>query len=92
MHLKVRLFQPFSGMVGRSELTVPIDQGNLGALLKKLCSTYPAIKEQVYDKEGNVWDHLNIFVNQVAVTSDKETTMPLHDGDEVMIMVAVAGG
>ena len=92
MHVKIRLFQPFSGMVGHSELSVPVDQGNLGALLRSLCNTYPAIKEQVYDKEGKVWDHLNIFVNQVAVTSDKEATIPLHDGDEVMIMVAVAGG
>ncbi len=92
MQLKVRLFQPLSGAIRRNELIVPIDKGNLGVLLKKLCSTYPALKEHVYDKEGKVWDHLNIFVNQVAVTSDKETTMPLRDGDEVMIMVALAGG
>ena len=92
MQVKVRLFQPLSGAVGRNELSLPIEKGNLGALLSKLCSAYPALKEHVYDKEGKVWDHLNIFVNKVAVTSDKETTMPLHDGDEVMIMVALAGG
>ena len=92
LHLKVRLFQPFSGIAGRNEVSLAVDQGNLGVLLRKLCSTYPAMKDQVYDREGKVWDHLNIFVNQVAVTSDEETTKPLRDGDEIMIMVAVAGG
>ena len=92
MKVKVKLSQPFSGVAGKSELLVSPEKGDLGSLLRKLCSDYPRMGEHVFDKEGKVLDHLNIFVNQVAVTSDKETTMPLRDGDEVMIMVAVAGG
>ena len=92
MNLKVRLSQPFSGIVGRGEIAVTLDRGNLGSLLKKLCKDHPCMTAQVFDKEGNVLDHLNIFVNQVPVTSDKEMTAALHDGDEIMLMVAVGGG
>ena len=92
MNLKVKLFQPFSEIVGRGEITVALERGNLGVLLNRLCSDHPKMRDQVFDKAGNVRDHLNIFINQVPVTADKETTAALRDGDEIMIMVAVAGG
>ncbi len=92
MRVKVRLYQPFSGIVGRGELVVTLESGILGALLSKLSSEYPGIKDQIFNKEGGVMDHLNIFVNQVPVTSDMETTMAIKDGDEVILMMAVAGG
>lgn len=92
MKVKVKLSQPFSGIAGRSEVVVSPDHGNLGALLSKLCSEHPRMKDQIFDKDGNVMDHLNIFVNQVPVTSDSEKDMPVHDGDRVTLLIAVGGG
>lgn len=92
MKLKVKLFQPFSKIAGRNEVKVSPDRGNIVSLLNKLCGEYPGMKDEVFDKEGKVRDHLNIFINQVPVTSETEKTAVLRDGDEVMIMVAIAGG
>ena len=92
MKVNVKLFQPFSQIVGKSEIIVPLDHGNLETLLNSLSTGFPSMKEQIFDKQGKVRDHLNIFINQVPVTSDKEKTAVLRDGDEVMLMMAVAGG
>ena len=92
MNVKVKLYQPFSGIAGRKELSMSLEIGNLGQLLENLCTDHPKMRDQIFDEEGNVMDHLNIFVNQVPVTSDKEKSMDLKDDDEVMLLVAVAGG
>jgi len=92
LNLKVRLFQPFSKIAGRSEVKLSPERGNLVSLLNKLCGEYPAMRDEVFDKDGKVRDHLNIFINQVPLTSETEKTAVLCDGDEVMIMVAIAGG
>ena len=88
----MKLFQPFSKIAGRSEVKVSPGRGNVVSLLNKLCGEYPAMRDELFDKEGKVRDHLNIFINQVPLTSVTEKTAVLRDGDEVMIMVAIAGG
>ena len=73
-------------------MVVSPEQSDLESLLEKLCTEHPRMRDQVFDKEGNVMDHLNIFVNQVPLTSDKERQMQVKDGDEVVLLMAVGGG
>lgn len=56
--------------------------------LNKLTERFPALKRWLYDKQGDVASHAHIFVNKKqASTSDL-----LNDGDELLILLSVAGG
>ncbi|MBI4316882.1 MAG: molybdopterin-synthase adenylyltransferase MoeB [Chloroflexi bacterium] len=65
---------------------------NVAGLLDDLVKRYPSLRDQVLDDEGRVHRHLNIYVNSEEICSLQGVKTSLHDGDEVAVVPAVAGG
>ena len=52
---------------------------------------FPDVGRWLYDKQGNLRPEVIFFVNGERVFSE-DLTKPLQDGDEMYLMLAIAGG
>jgi molybdopterin converting factor small subunit len=59
--------------------------------LRDLEVQFPGIRKWIYDKAGNVLPQIQLFVNGERIYAD-ELTKQLKSGDELMILLAIAGG
>lgn len=61
-------------------------------LLDILEDTFNGLRGLVRNDQGQVHDHINIYVNSEAIETLEGLATPLKDGDEVTIIPALAGG
>jgi molybdopterin converting factor small subunit len=67
-------------------------QLNVGKLIESLDANCPGIKARLCDEEGKPRRFLNFYVNSEDIRFLEGTETILHEGDEVSIVPAVAGG
>jgi molybdopterin synthase sulfur carrier subunit len=60
--------------------------------LDDLLTRYPTIGERLFDGQGQVKPHLNIFLNNEDIRFLGGLDTPLRDGDTVVLLPALAGG
>lgn len=53
---------------------------------------YPALEFHVFDKDGNLRRHINLFVNDVHVKDLNGVETKVGENDVVRILAAAAGG
>ena len=53
---------------------------------------FPALKFHVFDSEGRLRRHINLFVNDVNVKELNGNETPVGENDVVRILMAAAGG
>jgi MoaD family protein len=73
------------------EKSVTGDGANLSALIDDLESSHPGIKERLLD-EGDLRRFVNVYVNDEDVRFIGGLEAELKDGDQVVVLPAVAGG
>ncbi len=73
------------------EKAVSGDGGSLSALIDDLESHHPGIKERLVD-EGDLRRFVNIYINDEDVSFLGGLDAELSDGDQVVVLPAVAGG
>ncbi len=73
------------------EKAVSGEGGNLSALIDDLESSHPGIKERLVD-DGDLRRFVNIYVNDEDVRFIGGLEAELTDGDQVVVLPAVAGG
>lgn len=62
----------------------------IDALLEELEQQYPGLKDYLLDEQGELRQHVNIFVNDELVRDFHQRE--LNPKDEVFIMQALSGG
>lgn len=73
--------------------TVEINGGeNVRGTLDTLTAQYPTISERLFDGQGQVKAHLNIFVNNEDIRFLNGLETHVRDGDTVVLLPALAGG
>lgn len=72
---------------GESE--VPAEGSSLGELLRDLDARHPGLRFRVVDEQGNLRQHIRIFVNREI---ERDLTRPVGPDDEVVLMQALSGG
>ena len=75
-----------------NKATVECNGGNIVELIDSLEADWPGFKKRLYDKEGKPNRFLNLYVNEEDIRFLNGSETPLKDGDEVSIVLAVAGG
>jgi molybdopterin converting factor small subunit len=84
---KVRLRAPLSELAGgRRELE--LDGATVAEVLQTLEQEHPGVKGWILDEQGNIREHINVFVNKEY--GQEETT--LGPDDRVHIIPAISGG
>jgi MoaD family protein len=72
--------------------SLELEGSTVGALMEQLGSTYPDLKPHLFDDDGALRNFVNVFVNDDNIRDVSGTDTPVKDGDEVMLVPAVAGG
>ena len=72
------------------EILVPA--ASVAELLENLLAQYPALRPHLFDAQGSLRRHFNIFVNGANIRDLNGMDTPLTDGDKVILMASAAGG
>lgn len=73
------------------EKAVTADGANLAALIDDLEAGNPGIKDRLVDS-GDLRRFVNVYINDEDVRFIGGLEAPLADGDQVVVLPAVAGG
>jgi adenylyltransferase/sulfurtransferase len=91
MSVIVSIPEPYRRLTdNRKRLEVPA--GDLLGLVRELEKRYPDLRERFLQSDGTLVGYVNIYVNDRDVRELDGLHTPLHDGDRVSIMPAMAGG
>jgi molybdopterin converting factor small subunit len=83
----VRLRAPLSELAGgKRELS--LDGATVADVLRALEEAHPDVKGWILDEQGNIREHINVFVNKEY---GREQTA-LGPDDQVHILPAISGG
>jgi molybdopterin synthase sulfur carrier subunit len=52
----------------------------------------PALRDRIVDEQGEVRQHINIFVGNECIRFTGGLTTPVPDGSEILVVPAVSGG
>ena len=55
-------------------------------------ATYPKLKDELYEPDGELTDYFILFVNDRPINALEGTETPLNDGDEVPFFIPISGG
>ncbi len=73
------------------QTTVEVEGNTVGQCLDGLVNRFPGIKPRLFDKKGKLRNYIDIYVNQES-SYPEELAKAVRDGDELHIMLLVAGG
>ena len=73
------------------QATVEVSGNTTGQCLKHLVQQFPALESEIFDKDGELFGYLTLFINKEPAFPD-ELTKPVKDGDEINIVWLIAGG
>jgi sulfur-carrier protein len=81
---------PFSG--GQSAIALDGSPGTVGEALDSLWRVHPALKDRILDEQGEVRQHVNIFVGDEAIRFADGLKTAVPPSAEILIVPAVSGG
>lgn len=72
--------------------TVELPGSNVGQVLGQLAEGYPELRRHLFSDDGQVRNFVNVFVNDENIRDRENQDTDLREGDELVIVPAVAGG
>ena len=91
MSVSVYIPSPFRWLTQNRE-HIDVDGQNVAEVLTAVNTRYPGFDNLVFDSEGSVPAHINIYVNNREIHELGGTETPVADGDQVAVIPALAGG
>jgi molybdopterin synthase sulfur carrier subunit len=77
---------------GHSSVTIEHSGGTVYHALTALCAVYPGVRDRVLTEQGQVRQHINIFIGNEDVRYTGGLATTVADGSEISIVPAVSGG
>ena len=80
----------FTNGSGEVEITPPA--ATVGEALAALWAHYPGLRDRILTEQGNVREHVNIFVGEENIRYTGSLATPLAGETRISIVPAVSGG
>ncbi|HET7890903.1 MAG TPA: ubiquitin-like small modifier protein 1 [Candidatus Sulfotelmatobacter sp.] len=77
---------------GRSRVSIESSPANVGEALSQLWALYPGVRDRITTEQGQVREHINIFIGDENIRYTGGLTSPVPAGSEISIVPAVSGG
>ena len=84
--------RPFANGRSRIEVDVAKDPAALRDALEALWEAAPGVRDRVVTEQGEVRQHVNVFVGKESIRLTGGLATPVPDGAEIWIVPAVSGG
>ena len=91
MAVTVRIPTPLRKLTN-DQAEVEVDGSNIESIIENLEANHAGIKERICDEAGNIRRFVNIYLNDEDIRFLDGKITAVHDGDEVSIIPAIAGG
>ena len=90
MSVKIDI-HPFLLHLTNDQAVVEVNGSTVGQCLEELVSRFPELKEWLFGKDGNLNSLVEIYVN-LESSFPEELAKTVKDGDELHIVIIIAGG
>jgi len=70
----------------------PVRASTVDEIVRLVVARYPAVKIHVFDAEGHLRRHFNVFVNGEHIRELKGMDTILNENERVILMASSAGG
>ncbi len=77
---------------GRSEVVVEGSFATLRDALAALCAIHPGLRDRMLTEQGEVREHINLFVGNECVRYANGLATRVPDGSEISVIPAISGG
>ena len=77
---------------GLSRVDVPGSPATLRDALEELWLAWPGVRDRVVTEQGEVREHINLFVGPEDVRYTGGLATPIPSGSEITIVPAISGG
>jgi len=77
---------------GHSTVKIDFARGTLSDVLDALCTLHPGVRDRIVNEQGQVRQHINIFVGNENVRYTGGLATKVNGGSEISIVPAVSGG
>jgi len=77
---------------GQSQIVVDSGAKKLGEALGQLWQRHPGLRDRVVNEQGNLRQHVNIFLNEDNVRRRELLDTELPENCEITILPSVSGG
>ena len=77
---------------GQSQIMLDESVRTVGEALGRLWQLYPGLRDRVVNEQGNIRQHVNIFLNDDNVRRKQLLDTALPENCEITILPAVSGG
>jgi molybdopterin converting factor small subunit len=71
---------------------VEVNAINVGEALLELTRKYPSLRDPLLDEQGQLRNHINVFVNNDNIRDRDQQETQVDPRDEIVIVPALAGG
>ena len=92
MKIKVKLLKPFSDVAKTGEVNLEFSEGDVNVASEELCKVHPDLKKEIFDDNGEVDFTVNIFINDMPMSTLQNEDTKLSEGDELLLFMPVGGG
>jgi sulfur-carrier protein len=82
--------RPLTG--GESRVEVPGSPATLRDALELLWGVWPAVRDRVITEQGEVREHINLFVGAEDIRYTGGLATPISPASEISIVPAISGG
>jgi sulfur-carrier protein len=77
---------------GQSRILIDLTPTTLAEALSALWTLYPGVRDRIATEQGQVREHINIFIGDENVRYTGGLASPVANGSEISIVPAVSGG
>ena len=90
MSVKINIHPSLLHLTDNQE-EVEVSGNTVGQCFQQLTTKYPELKEWLFEKDGKLSKYIDVFVNQESAYPE-ELVKSVNDGDELNIIMTIAGG
>lgn len=77
---------------GLGRVEIAASPKNVREAFEALYAQHPGVRDRLVNEEGQLREHINIFVGTENIRHSGGFSTPLHSGQEISIIPAVSGG
>jgi len=77
---------------GRAIVELAFSKGTIADALTQLGILHPGIRDRVLNEQGQVRQHIDIFIGSESIRYTGGLASPVADGSQITIVPAVSGG
>jgi len=77
---------------GKSRIFIEESPATLAVALEALWKLYPGIRDRMATEQGQIREHINVFVGNEDIRYTGGLQTPIRGGAEITIIPAISGG